>query len=62
MAKKICRKYGVSPIQRNWNRIAELSQKYSLTPIDKAEMSYRIAVQNQYAATQKIDDDFIEPK
>jgi len=62
VAKKICRKYGTSPIQRNWNRLSELTYKWKLTAADEAEIKYRIAVQNQYATTQKLDADFIEPK
>lgn len=60
--KKINKKYGKIPIQRNWNRMAELSHKFSLNEVEKVEMSYRIEVQNYFACNGKMPEDFIEPK
>lgn len=62
--KKVNLKYGTSPIQRNWNRMAELTShrlRRQLTKIETAELEYRIAVQNDFANTGKVPEDFIEP-
>ena len=49
-------------IQRNWNRLAELSRKHELNKTEKAETHYRIAIQNDYAINGKLPTEFIEPK
>jgi len=60
---KINKKHGRSPIQRNWNKLAELTQKgIYMTKKDELEIKYRIAVQNEFASKGKIPSDFIEPK
>ncbi|WNZ29411.1 MAG: hypothetical protein IAX21_00640 [Candidatus Bathyarchaeota archaeon] len=58
---KINKKYGKSPIQRNWNRLSELSYKHRLHSLEKIEFDYRIAVQNDYASSGKMPDNFMEP-
>lgn len=58
MVKKI--NYGEIPPQRNWNRMTELSQKGILmTEEEKAELSYRIHVQNYYANNGEMPKDYI---
>ena len=51
-----------SPIARNWARMADLSRINPRNKLQDAEYNYRVAVQNQYSATGKMDPDFIEPK
>ena len=56
-------KYGNTPIQRNWNRMAELSRKvrsaHPRSRLDAAEFSYRITVQNFFANEGTMPDDYI---
>ena len=51
--------YGSTPIQRNWNRLAELTQHWR--ECDKAEIDYRVAVQNYYANHGEMPADFADP-
>jgi hypothetical protein len=46
----------------NWNRIARITQQPYHSPCDKAELSYRIAVQNYIALAHKLPDDYIPPR
>lgn len=45
---------------RNWDRMADLTRK-KLNVKEEKELSYRLAVQNYYASTGRVPDDFIEP-
>ena len=53
-----------SPISRNWARMAEITRipNYNDNKLLRAELSYRIAVQNNYAANGEMDPEFIEPE
>lgn len=51
--------YGKIPIQRNWNRMAELSEIRNKTSVEKAEYTYRISVQNYFAGNGKMPDNYI---
>jgi len=57
MSEKICKKYGTSPIQCNWNRLAKMPRN---NECDKAEFRYRISVQNYFANHGIMPKDFIE--
>ena len=55
-------KYGNTPIQRNWNRMAELTRMhpYPKNGTEEAtELSYRIAVQNYFAHNGVMPDDYV---
>lgn len=48
--EKMKDKYGTSPIQRNWNRMAELTSNWpKKDSAQDAELQYRISVQNHFA-------------
>jgi len=51
--------YGSIPIQRNWNRAAELSGMRNKNKLEAAEFSYRIGVQNYFATKGKMPEDYI---
>lgn len=53
-------RYGSTPIQRNWNRMAELTKYWNEK--DKPEIEYRIAVQNYFAIEGHMPPDFIDPE
>ena len=53
------KKYGDSPIQRNWNRMAELSSITKRTRIQEAEYDYRVSVQSFFASKGTMPKDYI---
>ena len=58
--RNIEKKYGKIPIQRNWNRMAELTQNYPKQGTkEAAELSYRISVQNYFSTEGKMPSDYI---
>lgn len=48
-----------SQIQRNWNRMAELTRRGEMTSTEKAELRYRISVQNYFAVEGEMPDDYV---
>lgn len=51
--------YGEKPIEQNWNRMRELSNKHELSKIEQIEFDYRIAVQNEFSNNGKMPEDWI---